>query len=318
MNQNLTDLKITPDMTAQYAIALMLWQEIEELENSEAILQHATDDEALHDFRISIRRTRALLDQTKSILGKDRIKFFMQGFKWIGSFTTPVRDLDVLTLKLDDYSRNLPNDYQQNLNIIKIFLDQQRVLAYETLIRDINSQRYQHLINDWKDYLGRFLNQASASTSDDTILSVANRKTWSTYKEVLREGRAITDDSPPQTLHELRKTCKKLRYLIDFFSDLHPRKSVKLLIRKLKKLQDYLGDFQDAEAHLHLLNKYRHHKALEPAQRIAFLLIVEFLISELHEREDQLRGDFPEVFTLFDREETHQLIRALYKPESLT
>lgn len=301
-------------MPAQYAIAQMLWQEVEALEKNENILHHEKDDEALHDFRISIRRTRALIGQTKSLLGVDRLKPFRQGFKWIGSFTTPVRDLDVLALKLDDYGLTLPKEYRQNLNIIREFLEQQRELAYATLIKDINSQRYHHLINDWKKFLSQFLNEEIVATSQDTILTVANKKTWSTYKEVLREGRAITDNSPPETLHELRKSCKKLRYLIDFFSDLHPRKSVKQLIRILKKLQDYLGDFQDAEAHLSLLNRYRHHKALEPGQRIAFLLIVEFLISELHERENYLRDDFPEVFTLFDQEKTYQLIKSLYKP----
>lgn len=301
-------------MPAQYAIAQMLWQEVEALEKNETILHHEKDDEALHDFRISIRRTRALIGQTKSLLGVDRLKPFRRGFKWIGSFTTPVRDLDVLALKLDDYGLTLPKEYRQNLNIIREFLEQQRELAYATLIKDINSQRYHNLINDWKKFLSQFLNEEIVATSQDTILTVANKKTWSTYKEVLREGRAITDNSPPETLHELRKSCKKLRYLIDFFSDLHPRKSVKQLIRILKKLQDYLGDFQDAEAHLSLLNRYRHHKALKPGQRIAFLLIVEFLISELHERENYLRDDFPEVFTLFDQEKTYQLIKSLYKP----
>lgn len=314
MNQKLDKQTIVAEMPARYAVALMLWQEIEALEKNETILHHEKDDEALHDFRISLRRTRALIGQTKSILGVDRVKPFMQGFKWIGSFTTPVRDLDVLALKLDDYGLTLPDTYRQNLSIIKEFLEQQRTLAYETLIRDINSQRYHHLIEDWKEFLSKFLNEDSVATSDNTILTLANKKTWSTYKQVLREGRAISDDSPAETLHELRKTCKKLRYLIDFFSDLHPRKSVKQLIRILKKLQDYLGDFQDAEAHLSLLNRYRHHKALEPAQRIAFLLIVEFLISELHERENHLRGEFPEVFALFDQGTTHQLIRTLYKP----
>jgi len=314
MNQNSQQRLITADMPAQYAIAQMLWQEVEALEKNETILHHEKDDEALHDFRISIRRTRALIGQTKSLLGVDRLKPFRRGFKWIGSFTTPVRDLDVLALKLDDYGLTLPKEYRQNLNIIREFLEQQRELAYATLIKDINSQRYHNLINDWKKFLSQFLNEEIVATSQDTILTVANKKTWSTYKEVLREGRAITDNSPPETLHELRKSCKKLRYLIDFFSDLHPRKSVKQLIRILKKLQDYLGDFQDAEAHLSLLNRYRHHKALKPGQRIAFLLIVEFLISELHERENYLRDDFPEVFTLFDQEKTYQLIKSLYKP----
>jgi CHAD domain-containing protein len=314
MSQKPDDRLITPEMPAQYAVALMLWRELEALEKNESILHHRKDDEALHDFRISIRRTRALIGRTKSLLDPERIKPFMRGFKWIGSFTTPVRDLDVLALKLDEYGKSISQDYLKNLEIIRELLHQKRELAYATLLKDIGSQRYRHLKNDWRTFLQNILNRGPAEFSDDSILTVANRQTWTTYEQVLAEGRSITNDSPPETLHELRKTCKKLRYLIDFFSDLHPRKPIKKLIRILKKLQDFLGDFQDAEAHLALLNHYRHDKTLAPAQRIAFLLIVELLIGALHERETNLRKQFPEYFGLFDQDETHQLIRTLYKP----
>jgi CHAD domain-containing protein len=305
---------ISADMPATYAIALMLWHELEALIQSESILQQQQDDEVLHSFRISIRRTRALISQAKSVLGEDQIQGFMEGFKWIGSFTTPVRDLDVLALKLDDYGQSIPGEYQKNLAIISDFLHQQREMAYATLIKDIGSARYHHLIRDWRHYLQEHLTEDYAQLPGESILVMANKKTWSVYNKVLREGRNITDQSPATALHDLRKTCKKLRYLIDFFSDLHPRKQVRKLIKILKKLQDYLGDFQDAEAHLHLLSEYRHNKALGPAERISFLLIVELLIGELHERETQLRNAFPEVFTLFDQEETHALFTTLYNP----
>jgi CHAD domain-containing protein len=305
---------ITEDMPAPYAVALLLWQELEVLTQSEAILKQQKDDEVLHSFRISIRRTRALISQTKSILREDEIRGFMEGFKWIGSFTTPVRDLDVLSLKLDDYGQSIPEEYRKNLVIISDFLHQQREVAYATLMKDIGSHRYQQLIRDWRRYLQEHLTDKQAHLPGETILAVANNKTWAVYNRVLHEGQGISDQSPAEALHELRKTCKKLRYLIDFFSDLHPRKQVRKLIKILKKLQDYLGDFQDAEAHLHLLSEYRHHRSLGPAERISFLLIVELLIGELHHREAQLRDAFPEYFSMFDREETHELFSALYNP----
>ena len=38
---------------------------------------------------------------------------------------------------------------------------------------------------------------------------------------MLRDGGAITPASPPESLHELRKRCKELRYLLEFFGSLY-------------------------------------------------------------------------------------------------
>ncbi len=65
------------------------------------------------------------------------------------------------------------------------------------------------------------------------------------YRRVRKEGRAISPDSPAEDLHELRKSCKKLRYLLEFFSSLYPKKQVGALIKLLKVLLDNLGKFQD-------------------------------------------------------------------------
>ena len=67
------------------------------------------------------------------------------------------------------------------------------------------------------------------------------------YRRVLKERRAIADDSPAEDLHELRKSCMKLRYLLEFFRSLYPRKQERALILKLKVLLDNLGNLQDLE-----------------------------------------------------------------------
>ena len=61
----------------------------------------------------------------------------------------------------------------------------------------------------------------------------------------MTQGRAITDGSPPEEYHELRKTCKKLRYLVEFFRSLFPRREMGRVITALKLLQDNLGEYQD-------------------------------------------------------------------------
>ena len=306
---------ISPEMDAGYAVSLLLWQELESLLRNEAIVVSRQDDEALHDFRISIRRMRSLISQSRTLFGKPVAKHFLADFKWIGNFTTPVRDLDVLAIKLEDYGAGLPAEYRDNLAIIQSFLQQERGHAYAELQKDLNSHRYQEMIRAWRGYLEKRLAGNGVEKMEPTILEHANRKTWKTYQLVLEEGRQITDASPATALHELRKTCKKLRYLIDFFSDLHEAEGVRRLIRILKKLQNFLGDFQDCEAHLELLTRFQQHARLPANVQISFMLINEFLIAELHRREHEMRGRFDEKFSAFDKPRTHKLMRNLYHPE---
>ena len=60
--------RLAPDMPTDHAVALLLWRELQALEQSEHIVVNERDDEALHAFRISIRKTRALLNQCKACL----------------------------------------------------------------------------------------------------------------------------------------------------------------------------------------------------------------------------------------------------------
>lgn len=309
------DLKHQPiqqGMNAGYAVSLLLWQELESLEKNQTIIIRAQDDEALHAFRISIRRTRSLISQSKGLFGKARARIYLADFKWIGDFTTPVRDLDVLAIKLQDYGEALPDEYQHNLTMIQAFLEEQRKHAYAELQKDLHSQRYQKMIHDWRIYLEDRLEEPATGASGPTILEHANKKTWRTYQLVLEEGRSITDDSPATALHELRKTCKKLRYLIDFFSNLHEASTVRRLIKTLKKLQNFLGDFQDCEAHLELLMRFQQQARLPANIQISFMLINEFLIAELHQREATMRGDFTSKFSAFDKAGTHELMESMY------
>src|SRR6202000_2205737 len=46
-------------------------------------------------------------------------------------------------------------------------------------------------------------------------------------------------------LHRLRIALKKLRYTAEFFAPLYPRKDVKKYLKRLKGLQNQLGDLND-------------------------------------------------------------------------
>ncbi len=58
------------------------------------------DPEALHDFRVAVRRTRATLKLGRPALPDGVRDRWEPELKWLGTLTTPVRDLDVVQLQL--------------------------------------------------------------------------------------------------------------------------------------------------------------------------------------------------------------------------
>ena len=77
------------------------------------------------------------------------------------------------------------------------------------------------------------------------MLEVANRRIYKQVRQVLKDGQAITAESPDEMLHALRIECKKLRYLMELFSGLYEPKEINGLIKQLRTLQGNLGDFND-------------------------------------------------------------------------
>jgi len=72
----------------------------------------------------------------------------------------------------------------------------------------------------------------------------------------LRKLRQYLPPEPQyQVIHQLRINCKKLRYLMEFFTLLLPPAEIKKLIRSLKMLQDNPGNFNDYSVQQQFLEK---------------------------------------------------------------
>jgi CHAD domain-containing protein len=133
-------------------------------------------------------------------------------------------------------------------------------------------------------------------------------------KRVRREGRAITTESPPADLHELRKSCKKLRYLMEFFQSLYPEDEIRPLIRLLKDLLDNLGSFQDLTVQAAHLRELAGRMGAEGQGDTDTLLAMGALIGQVLERQQRAREAFDGVFAGFlDRDNRHRL-RRLFHP----
>lgn len=274
----------------------------------------ATDSEFLHDFRVAVRRTRAGLSQIKNILPEHINAYYADFFSWLGQITGPTRDLDVYLLNFDRYKSSLPDSIREDLNPLYDFLLIKQQKAQRELAKKLKSDKYLSTLSEWEQYLKEPSYKLPLEQNAQlTIKELADRRIWKTFNRVLQEGDAITALSPAEALHDLRKSCKKLRYLMEFFQSLYPEQHIKQLIKRLKELQEVLGDFQDyavQESNLKLFSE----EMMSSASFANTLLAMGVLIQNLDGHKYAARKDFASKFDDFKQAENRAAFKSLFAP----
>jgi 8-oxo-dGTP pyrophosphatase MutT (NUDIX family) len=120
------------------------------------------------------------------------------------------------------------------------------------------------------------------------------------YEVVFRHGRAITPGSSSESLHALRIQCKRLRYLFEFYYPIYGE-TLKPEIKKLRKLQDVLGEFQDASVATQQLRQYVESVPKRTRKRDRSIASGHLISGQ--NRQAAIRGaDLPQAWNRFDRE----------------
>jgi CHAD domain-containing protein len=307
------DLHLESAMRADQAARRILLRLLDIMEANEAGARAGTDTEFLHDFRVAVRRTRSALTQIKGVLPLRTVNRYKSEFAWLGQVTTPVRDLDVYLLNFDSYRASLPASARTDIEPLRDFLVRHWRIERQAMVKALDSVRYRRLVNNWRELLRRPVpNRSSLPNATRPVLNVACERIWHIYQRSLDEGRGITADSPPEALHELRKTCKKLRYLMEFFQSLFPPRRIKSPIRALKALQDNLGDYQDCTVQITTLKHFSHQMVAEGDTLPDTLLAMGMLIEELERRQQTAHEEFADRFGKFDSPSNHDHYRELF------
>jgi CHAD domain-containing protein len=211
------------------------------------------DSEFLHDYRVSLRRTRSLLGQIKNVFPAGAVTQFRTEFQWLARATSAKRDLDVLLLSLRRLSKSLPAD---DLAAFLTFLSRKQLQEQRLVERLLESNRYRGLLSNWRT----FLEDSSPGVPEPAdaarpLVEVSSRRILRLYRRLVDQAMAIHDKTPADAIHQVRIEAKKLRYLIDATRSLHERRDLDRIIESLKKLQTVLGDFNDAQVQeRHLLD----------------------------------------------------------------
>jgi CHAD domain-containing protein len=312
------NIPLEPELRADAAMRRILLTLLETMEINEAGTIDNLDTEFLHDFRVAVRRTRSALGQMKTVFPAATLSRFRDKFAWLGTITSPTRDLDVYLLKFENYQNQLPEPLQADLEPLRAFLIRHHGQEQTRLSRELQTAGYRQLKNQWRRYLTSPLpKRPVADDASSPIGEVGPRRTWRMYKRVLREGQAITPASPAEDLHELRKSCKKLRYLMEFFQRLYSTKEIRALIKELKGLQENLGDFQDLEVQIHTLKQYSEQMKQEGDMTPRTELAMDILLKSLETRMQEVRDIFDSRFQRFACKSNEHRFRRLFHPSQV-
>ena len=302
------DLLLEAEIPAEQALKQILLRLLDIMQQNSAGSIRGRDTEFMHDYRVSIRKTRSALTQISKVLPGDIISKYNKFFSGLGKLTNPVRDLDVFQIKLESYQRNLSKTAQQRLQPLRDYLAHSRVEAQKKFINRLKSAEYRQRIKEWREYLEN--PQPTDPPLENTrkeIYKLADELIWNMYQLALEEGNAITDDTEAEALHELRKTCKKLRYLMEFFQSLYPANKIRELIQALKGLQDNLGEYNDLHVHGGILEIFIKQSSDTDANK-ACKQVIKFL----ERRQVKTRRRFAERFASFSSTGIQQEFRDLF------
>jgi len=287
------------------------------LEANRAGVRANLDTEFLHDLRVATRRTRSALGQFRGILPKATVAHFKTEFAWLQEVTGPVRDLDVYLLEFDACQQALPPALRDDLEPLRAVLRSHYAALQQGLVAALDSARFARLTADWRAFLEAPVpalvpDAARPPKGAHPIKSVADRRLRALGKRVRREGRRIRPDSPPADLHALRKRCKKLRYLMEFFQSLYPKEQIRPLIGHLKVVLDNLGGFQDRAVQADHLRDLARRMRDENQAASDTLLAVGAVVGNLLARQQQSRDEFAQLFSAFLDEQRQPGIANLF------
>jgi CHAD domain-containing protein len=301
-------VRLSPQAPAGAAVAIVLRQLLGTLEANVGGVVRDIDPEFLHDLRIAVRRTRSALKLAGDVLPSGLAARFRPEFKWLGDLTTPTRDLDVYLMGLDGMAAGLVAASPAELQPFREHLSQRRAAEHRQLARGLRGARFSWLTGDWRAALA---GPAAARTGKPTAAQLAARRIRKAHRRVLADGGAITPSSAPERMHELRKRCKELRYLLEIFGSLYDPGEHWQAVRELKSLQDCLGEFQDTEVQQQEIRAFATQMMDERTAPAATLLAMGEIAAGLAVRQRQARTDFAGRFRDFASPASQHRLRAM-------
>jgi CHAD domain-containing protein len=240
---NIADLR---KITALPYLQAMIREQYDEILAHDPGTRLGTDPEALHKFRVAVRRLRAVLRAARPILDRAWTDQLRAELAWLGRALGAVRDHDVLLQHVRAQAPTMSPDEQAPLERLAEAIDAQREGARGELLEVLSSPRYLEL-------LGRIELAGEMPRWNGVRRSVKNLAVRE-FRKFERELDRLGPGPSNAELHRLRVRGKRVRYAGELAAPAVGKPAHRFVARA-KKVQDVLGEHQDAVVAEHRLRE---------------------------------------------------------------
>jgi CHAD domain-containing protein len=192
------------------------------------------NQENVHDVRTAIRRLEAAWNVLpKKIRRKPKVERFVRTYRKFFKINNTIRDFDIIQQRLASHAE-VPKE-------IKKMIDEKRNHhLYMAQKQAKKAHKFKFPKITAKDFLSAKLERRFRKKSIQLINNIQ-----SLIPIVISDEKKIVE------LHQLRKDCKKLRYILE----ITPNSESATFVTKLKEMQDLLGAIHDCDITINFLQK---------------------------------------------------------------
>jgi len=211
---------------------------------AERRLDDRSDPEALHDFRVAIRRLRSLLRAYRPQLGSSVRKKDRARLRKIQRTTGGGREADVALEWLTKQQRDLAPEYLTGLNWLSAKLLARRRVCAQALDDEVR-QAFKRTAEKLEERLAIMRTEQNllADRPHATFARTLANLTEAHATDLLVQLGQIARMDDAEALHKARIMSKRLRYLLEPLraqvAEAQP------VVKKTKRLQELLGDLND-------------------------------------------------------------------------
>jgi len=205
-------------------------------------LPDAADTEALHDFRVGLRRLRSCLRSYRPWLEESLPKKLRRRLRDLAGSTGPGRDTEVQIEWLRGRARHLGSYHRAGLSWILGRLEERMRAANEEMSARLPKE-FPRIEADLRDRLSTYhteVHLAAGGHPSPTLAEVTAGILRRQATELESHLARVEGPEDEHEAHEARISAKRLRYLLEPFGPEQP------LVKRMKKLQDLLGELHDA------------------------------------------------------------------------
>ena len=236
-------------------------------------LKDAEDKEALHDFRVALRRLRSCLRAYRGPLQDSVPKKLAKRLKRLADATGPGRDAEVQLEWLRGRCSHLSSQHRQGHAWMQARLNSRMREAYGELQEEIESD-FPDVERDLRRNLSVYRTKIflDPEVVPPTLAAVT--------AEILHDQAAELEDhlakvrraDDEEEAHRARISAKRVRYLLEPLVDELPEANA--VVKRFKALQDQLGDLHDSHVLAKELVEALDEAATERGRRLLELTLV--------------------------------------------